>query len=588
MSDTLTQDPLVGQQFGVYRLESVLGRGGMAQVYKGTDIKLNRPVAVKVIDARYRNNPTYAERFIRESQVVATWRHPNILQIYYADDYEGLYYFVMEYIDGFDLRKLIDDYNHDGQLMPQHDVIRIGRAIASALDYAHERGVIHRDIKPSNIMVAFDKRILLMDFGLALQVTEGSMGEVFGTPHYMAPEQAKRSADAVAQSDIYSLAVLLFEMLTGNVPFDDSSPTSIAIQHITQSPPSPRQFNPKLNTATEEVILKGLEKSPLDRYNTATELMDALEEALKGEGINEPDSLPPVPASVQDGVEMPPPAPGRRVMTVAERLAMELETRLLRPADLKVTGNASVLAAPEEPTATSTGLPGWVVTLGILVIMAFFMGGGMLLSGGLDNATPTATQLALVVPTSTPTATPTLTSTPTNTPTPTATSTPTATPTHTATPSPTATATPTLTPTPTIVLTPTATASPSVLLIYNTVGFYVLNLTNKMVSIEPMTFNAIDEEGNATQYVFRATEWRYYTVRPGHCGSVELLGASPNRPARCEGFDMLTFPGRNSEQYFWADRQPLGITRFRVAWFGETIKTCEIIDGYCTLNIPFN
>src|SRR6476646_6505928 len=201
----MTDDPLIGRQLANFRLERVLGRGGMAQVYYGLDVKLQRPVAVKVIDARFRDNPAYAKRFVREAQAVATWRHENIAQVYYADEDAGLYYFAMEYIDGLDLAELIAQYTALGELMPHTDVLLIGRAVASALDYAHQKGVIHRDVKPSNVIVARDGRVVLSDFGLALDVQQGSLGDVFGSAHYIAPEQARRSSDAVPQSDLYSL-----------------------------------------------------------------------------------------------------------------------------------------------------------------------------------------------------------------------------------------------------------------------------------------------------------------------------------------------------------------------------------------------
>ena len=237
----MAKDPLIGRQLANYRVDRLIGRGGMAQVYYGWDVKLERPVAIKLIDVRYRDDPAYAERFVREARSVAKWRHENIVQIYYADDQDGLYYFAMEFIEGLSLRELLSQYAIEGELMPHDDVLRIGRAIAGALDYAHQRDVIHRDVKPANVMVAGDGRVILTDFGLAMDVQQGSLGEVFGSSHYVAPEQARRSADAVSQSDLYALGVVLYEVLTGVVPFDDPSPTSVAVQHLTQ-PVCPRQI----------------------------------------------------------------------------------------------------------------------------------------------------------------------------------------------------------------------------------------------------------------------------------------------------------------------------------------------------------
>jgi serine/threonine protein kinase len=276
----MIDDPLIGRQLANFRIERLIGRGGMALVYYGQDVKLHRPVAIKLIDARYRDNPAYAERFVREAQAVAGWRHEHIIHIYYASDEDGLYYFVMEYIDGADLGKYITHMATRRERIPYKEAIRIGRAMAGALDYAHQRGVVHRDVKPANVLLASDGRIVLSDFGLAMDVQQGSLGEVFGSSLYIAPEQARRSAEAVPQSDQYSLGVILYQMLTGALPFDDPSPASVALQHITRTPPPPRQINPALNVETEEVLLKVLNKAPADRYAKCRDFIGALEQAL--------------------------------------------------------------------------------------------------------------------------------------------------------------------------------------------------------------------------------------------------------------------------------------------------------------------
>lgn len=281
----MPDDDLLGRQVANYRLDRIIGRGGMAVVYYGWDVKLNRPVAIKMIDARYRDNPVYAERFVREAQTVAKWRHEHIIQIYYADDEDGLYYFAMEYIDGLNLKQLLAQYAAKNEFMPYGEVLRIGQAIAQALDYAHKQGVIHRDVKPSNVMVTNDTRVILTDFGLVMDVSEGSLGEVFGSSHYIAPEQARNSSDAVPQSDLYALGIILYEMLTGSVPFDDPSPTTVALQQVTQAPPPPRQINPDLSEAIEAVLLKALSKSPYKRYQTGRALMTALAEALQNDQL---------------------------------------------------------------------------------------------------------------------------------------------------------------------------------------------------------------------------------------------------------------------------------------------------------------
>ena len=305
----MADDPLIGQQLANFKLERVLGRGGMGQVYYGTDVKLDRPVAVKVIDTRYRSNPAYAERFIREARAIAKWRHEHIVQIYYADDADDLYYFVMEYIEGVDLGRVISRHASAKTLMPHAAVLHITRAVASALDYAHGQGVIHRDIKPANVMVANDQRVVLMDFGLAMDVQIGSIGEVFGTSHYIAPEQAKRSADAVPQSDLYALGVMVYEMLVGSVPFDDPSPTSVALQHMTQPPPPPRELNPRLSTEIEAMLLKALEKKPNERYQTGAELVAALEQAMPEVAPIKDAPIPTTPTATSGPASQPTPPP---------------------------------------------------------------------------------------------------------------------------------------------------------------------------------------------------------------------------------------------------------------------------------------
>ncbi len=289
---------LIGRTLGNFQVKRLLGRGGMAEVYYGWDVKLHRHVAIKVIEAQNRAKKSQANRFIQEARMMANWRHENIIPIYYAGDETGIFYYVMEYIDGFDLASIMSVYADKGELMPTADVLRIGNAIASALDYAHKQGVIHRDVKPANVLIADDGHVALGDFGLALDLNDKSQGEVFGSPHYISPEQARKSSDAVPQSDLYSMGVILYEMLTGATPFNDPSPAGLALQHITEAPPRPRSINPSLSPQVEEVLLKALEKKPANRYQSGKGLMDALGKALtlkpsvKAVGAS---SLPPIP-----------------------------------------------------------------------------------------------------------------------------------------------------------------------------------------------------------------------------------------------------------------------------------------------------
>lgn len=358
-------DPLIGRQLAGFRLERLLGHGGMASVYYGIDLQLERPVAVKVIAERFRGDPEYAERFVREARAMAAWRHANIPQIYQAGEHESISYYVMEYIEGMDLERLLKEYGRAGELPSYVDVLFIGRAIAQALDYAHSRGVIHRDVKPSNVLVSRDDRVFLTDFGLVLDLAQGTRGEVFGTPRYMSPEQARSSAAVVSQSDLYSLGIILYEMLTGSVPFDDPVPATLALKQITDPPPPPRTLNPALSPEVEAVLLKALDKSPSGRYPTGRKLMDTLERALLLEsgssrtaalGITRPVSTP----GAGNG-DSPPTARTRSHLHVSEIVAQELQsgpvTRSFAGSDRSAAADFPRSSAGPIPTAGAGSPP---------------------------------------------------------------------------------------------------------------------------------------------------------------------------------------------------------------------------------------
>ncbi|MCS6872197.1 MAG: protein kinase [Anaerolineae bacterium] len=276
-----TADPLIGTRLGDYEIRRLIARGGMARVYEGYDPNLERRAAVKVITPQAEDSDEMKQRFFREARAVANLHHPNIVTVYQFGQGENLYYLAMRLLEGQTLLQRLKRLRTQKKLIETELMLSIVDDVSAALDYAHSKGVIHRDIKPSNIMIESDKRAILMDFGLLMQMSgDHTLGTAFGTPRYIAPEQAVASDRAVPQSDIYSLGVIVYEMVTGQTPFDADSAMSLALLHISTPPPPPRTVRPDLPEAVEQVILKALEKRPEDRWQSATQFAKALRQAF--------------------------------------------------------------------------------------------------------------------------------------------------------------------------------------------------------------------------------------------------------------------------------------------------------------------
>ena len=265
---------LTGQTLGQYKILEEIGAGGMARVYKAYQPGLDRYVAIKVLPAQHALTPGFKERFVREAKAVAQLSHPNILSIHDVGLEGDLSYFVMKYVaGGRTLRALL------GQPLPLPTVSNYISQIAAALDHAHGRGVLHRDIKPDNMLLE-GEWLLLADFGLAKIRATGNQGLtgtgiIVGTPAYVSPEQVKGSL-IDQRTDIYSLGVVLYEMIAGRPPYQGDTAIATMFQHVHQAPPSPRRFRPDLPPAIEEIILRALAKAPHDRYSQAGELAEAL------------------------------------------------------------------------------------------------------------------------------------------------------------------------------------------------------------------------------------------------------------------------------------------------------------------------
>jgi len=254
-----------------YTILERIGGGGMADVYRAHDKLLDRSVAVKVLRSQFTNDDDFVTRFRREAQAAAKLSHPNIVNIYDVGKDDDVYYIVMEYISGETLKDRIQRESP----LPVEFALNIAMEIAEALEHAHQNGLIHCDIKPHNILMTRSGRIKVTDFGIARAVTSATMtqtGTIIGSVHYFSPEQAK-GAVIGAKSDIYSLGVVLYEMLTGKVPFAGETPISIALKHIQEEPQPPRELNPELPPWIEAVILKAMSKDPAERFETISDII---------------------------------------------------------------------------------------------------------------------------------------------------------------------------------------------------------------------------------------------------------------------------------------------------------------------------
>src|ERR1700684_4300766 len=267
----MTTTPAPRVLSGRYELAHLVARGGMAEVYRAHDRLLDRPVALKILFPELSVDRSFVERFRREAQAAANLSHPNIVPVFDWGEDTGIYFIVMEFIDGRPLSSILKTA---GPLSAERTA-DIGAHVAAALGYAHKHGVIHRDVKPGNVLITEDGIVKVTDFGIARAInTEESLtqtGAVMGTATYFSPEQAE-GMGVDARSDIYSLGVVLFEMVTGRPPFMGDTPVAVASKHVRENPPTPRDINPSVPPDLEAIILKCLAKSPEYRYATGDDL----------------------------------------------------------------------------------------------------------------------------------------------------------------------------------------------------------------------------------------------------------------------------------------------------------------------------
>jgi serine/threonine-protein kinase len=403
----------------------------MAEVYRAYHVSLDRYVAIKVLHAFLADDPEFKIRFENEARNIARLKHPHIIQVYdFENDPENESYFmVMELIDGPTLKDVLAAQAERGELMPLGEAIRIIREAAGALAYAHSQKMIHRDVKPANLMLDRENRVILTDFGIAKIVTGAqftSSGGMVGTPAYMAPEQGIGDAGD-ERSDLYSLGVIFFQLVTGRLPYDADTPLAIILKHLNAPVPSACDFNPDVPEAVDAVLQRLLAKEPAARYQNANALIADLERVERGEALG---ASAPIPVAAPVAVVPP-------------------QTYDTQPLPLAVA-EQPMLAVPGAPPAP----PRRRIPLGLWIIFGGIIGAALF--GAIQGGALTPIFGFLASPTPTPSSTPTLTATLTLTPseTPTASETPSPTPTFTFTPSA------TLTPTDTATLPPTATLTP--------------------------------------------------------------------------------------------------------------------------------
>jgi serine/threonine protein kinase len=297
---------------GRYNVQAKLGGGGMADVWLAEDAHLQRRIALKVLHPRFAQDREFVMRFQREAESAAGLQHPNIVSVFDRGEWEGTYYIAMQYIEGPTLKQLIDS----GITVEQG--VAVIRQVLQAAGYAHRQGIIHRDLKPQNVLVDPEGKAVVTDFGIARagvsEITQ--TGSVMGTPHYLSPEQAQ-GFDVTAVSDLYSIGVMLYEALTGRVPFEGESAVAVAMKQVSQMPQRPSSIQPRVSPALDAVVMRALEKDPGQRFQSADAFIAALDQAMRdpggaGRGTTSFAALPPVVAVPEEEQEDPEAARRRR------------------------------------------------------------------------------------------------------------------------------------------------------------------------------------------------------------------------------------------------------------------------------------
>lgn len=386
---------------GRYELERKVGEGGMARVYLGRDLRLSRAVAIKVLHSQYASDPSFIARFNHEAQAAANLRHPNIIDIYDVGQDDDIPYIVMEYVEGQDLKALL----RLGGPLPIERAVEIAEQVASGLDAAHRAGLVHRDVKPQNIIISTTGVAKITDFGIAksaLSTSATETGVIFGTADYLSPEQA-RGLVATPASDIYSLGITLYEMLTARLPFSGENSVAVAMQHVSAQPPAPSSYNPRIPPQLENIILGAIEKDPARRPPSARAFAQMLQGYRRMGDQGTVVRTVPVPQQ-QLRQQQPRQQP-------AESDTVAYSPRPVprpRPVTMPPT-NRSLPPRPSipEPAPRSSGLGFGGFLLGLLLIVGVIALVGALASGGLAGLMPSLNFQTPSYPTSAPAGEPT-------------------------------------------------------------------------------------------------------------------------------------------------------------------------------------
>ncbi len=422
---------------GRYRLDEMIGEGGMAVVYRGYDLLLGRVVAVKILREQFGSDQNFLLRFTREAQSAAKLSHPHIANVYDVGHDGDTHYIVMEYVNGPNLKDLI---RRQGPFTVEGAAFVL-RQVAEALDAAHRHGLVHRDIKPQNILVDETGNAKVVDFGIAKGLSDANLTEAgtgMGTVHYVSPEQA-RGERATPVSDIYSTGIVLYEMLTKELPFDADTPVGVAMQHVSAPPPSPLEFNPSIPVEVESIVMRALAKDPADRFPTATALANALDHWEEGAYSTQATRMMTSGAGAAATTTRP-----------ARARSVPAGTRTPRGGSRPPGRTYGRDQTFRDDVGCVTWLIGSAILIGLvgLVVLGFKLGDFSFLDPSGSGTTSTATTSGLIL---SPSSTPTIAETPTTAKTATATSTPT----------PNKTGTPTVSASPTESVTPTPTESPT-------------------------------------------------------------------------------------------------------------------------------